>query len=291
MSQQTGKNDAGQDTAQGGGYPAWLYSYAATVEDGVAGLSSVTERDIETFHERGYLVIHDAFSQAETQAGLQGLADLIDGKNPDFEGVQFENVVLDKLENLSSEERQNAVRKLFYFIEYDERLKALAFHPDLLGVLKRIIGETELNMFQDMALLKPPRVGREKPWHQDMAYFDVPLETTIVGAWLALDEATPDNGCMMVIPGSHKQGAVIHFKKRDWQICDTDVYNDGAVAVPLKPGSLLLFHGLIHHGTPANLSRHKRRALQFHYRGTSVRTTSEAERLATFGSEGKDVSC
>lgn len=291
MSQQVTQNDSAKDSAQGGNYPAWLYRYATEVMQGVDGLSNVTDEAIQTFHERGYLVIHDAFSQEETRAGLKGLVDLIDGKNPDFKGVQFENAVLDKLESLSSEEKQSAVRKLFDYVEYDERLKALAFHPDLLNVLGRIIGEKELNMFQDMALLKPPLVGREKPWHQDMAYFDLPLDTTVVGVWLALDEATPENGCMMVIPGSHKQGAVIHFKKRDWQICDTDVYNDGAVAVPLEPGSLLFFHGLIHHGTPANLSPHRRRALQFHYRGASVKTTSEAERLATFGSEGKNVSC
>ena len=56
-----------------------------------------------------------------------------------------------------------------------------------------------------MALLKPPR-GREKPWHQDHAYFNLPLDTPIVGVWIALDEATPENGCMHVIPGSHREG-------------------------------------------------------------------------------------
>ena len=291
MSTQQGENLQEVDSAKGGHYPEWLYTYAATVDTGVAGLNNVSQEDIWTFHDRGYLVIDDAFSYEQTQQGLAGLIDLIDGKNPEFKGVQFEKASQDKLEQLSSEARQNAVRKLFYFVDYDERLKALAYHNELLEVLSRIIGEKDLNMFQDMALLKPPLVGREKPWHQDMAYFDLPLDTTIVGVWLALDEARVENGCMMLIPGSHKHGAVIHFSKRDWQICDTDVYNDGAVAVPLKPGSILLFHGLIHHGTPANLSTYKRRALQFHYRAASVKPTSEEARLAAFGSEGKDVTC
>ena len=140
-------------------------------------------------------------------------------------------------------------------------------------------------------MIKPPRIGREKPWHQDMAYFNLPLDTTVVGAWIALDEATVDNGCMMLIPGSHKHGAVIHFHRRDWQICDSEVMNDSAVAVPLEPGSCLLFHGLIHHGSPANRSDKRRRAVQFHYRAASVQTTSDEERLARFGSEGKDVFC
>lgn len=272
-------------------YPIWLYQYAAEVRQGIQGLAAVTDDDIQSFHDRGYLVIHDAFTQAETQAGLQGLIDLISGANPKFEGFQIESAVKDKLNDLALEERQDAIRKLSYFVEYDQRLKALAFHPPLLNVLARIIGEDPLNMFQDMALLKPPRIGGEKPWHQDMAYFNVPLDCTVVGVWIALDEATPENGCMMVIPGSHKQGAVPHFKRRDWQICDTDIYNDGAVAVPLKSGSILLFHGLIHHGTPANRSIHRRRAVQFHYRANSIPATPDEDRLAIFGSEGKGVTC
>jgi phytanoyl-CoA hydroxylase len=279
------------DPDQGGAYPDWLYNYAALATEGVAGLAAVSDTEVAQFQERGYLVIHDAFSPPQVQAGLAGLVDLIAGRNPHYRQLQFENAVRDKLPTMTDEERQDAVRKLFYFVEDEPRLKALAFHPPLLAVLRRIIGAAELVMFQDMALIKPPWIGREKPWHQDLAYFNLPLDTTVVGVWLALDEATVDNGCMMVIPGSHKQGAVIHFRRRDWQICDTDVHLDGAVAVPLRPGSCLLFHGLIHHGTPANRSAKRRRAVQFHYRAAGVVSTSEAERMAHFGSEGKGVSC
>ena len=272
-------------------YPDWLYQYAAEVHDGINGLDTVTAADVQTFHERGYLVVHNAFSPDEIESGLQGLVDLIAGKNPDFDGFHFEESVRDKIADLNTAERQDSIRKLAWYVEYEPRLHALAYHQKLLNVLTRIIGEEDITMFQDMALIKPPRIGREKPWHQDMAYFNVPIDTTVVGVWIALDEATPENGCMMVIPGSHKKGAMLHFQKRDWQICDTDVYNDGAVAVPLKPCSLLFFHGLIHHGTPANLSDHRRRAVQFHYRASSVQQTSQAERLALFGSEGTDVTC
>ena len=108
-------------------------------------------------------------------------------------------------------------------------------------------------MSQDMALIKPPLVGSEKPWHQDQAYFNIPQGQTVVGVWIALDEAVPENGCMYIIPGSHTEGPVIHFKRRDWQICDTTVAMT-AIAVPLKPGGALLFHCLLHHGTPPSRS-------------------------------------
>ena len=77
-------------------------------------------------------------------------------------------------------------------------------------------------LFQEMALLKPPK-GREKPWHQDCAYFNYPLGTTIIGVWIALDHADANNGCLHILPGTHREGPVNHFKRRDWQICDTDV--------------------------------------------------------------------
>jgi phytanoyl-CoA hydroxylase len=54
---------------------------------------------------------------------------------------------------------------------------------------------------------------------------------------------------------------------------------------------VLLFDGLIHHGTPANRTNLRRRAVQFHYTGRNAIWTSQEARLAIFGPEGKDVTC
>jgi phytanoyl-CoA hydroxylase len=238
----------------------------------------------------GYLVINDAFSEREVSSALNGLLDLIDGAQPDFQGIQFEARAVDLLPTLEREQKQDVVRKLMDFVRFDERLAAISSNPSLLGVLERIMGEPP-DLFQDQALLKPPLIGREKPWHQDNAFFSLPADAMIVGAWIALDEAVPENGCMHIIPGTHRAGPVPHFQRRDWQLCDTDVAVSEVVAVPLKPGSCLLFHGLIHHGTPPSRSPNRRRALQLHYKPASVGRTSEDERLAVFGADGKDVTC
>ncbi len=279
------------DTDQGGDYPEWLYSYATVQQEGVAGLDEVTDADVARFHEQGYLLIRNAFTQEEVADGLQGLLDLIAGKRTDFTGLQFESAVADRIDELSLAERQDAVRKLMWFVSYDERLKALAAHPKLLAVLRRIIGSDDLTMFQDMGLIKPPRIGREKPWHQDMAYFNVPIDTVVAGVWLAFDPVDVDNGCMMMQPGSHRQGPHVHFRRRDWQICDAEVARDAAVAIPMEPGDALIFHGLIHHGTPANRTDRRRRAVQYHYRPAATEDVGQAYRLSFFGSEGKDVEC
>jgi phytanoyl-CoA hydroxylase len=100
-----------------------------------------------------------------------------------------------------------------------------------------------------------------------------------------------ENGCMQIMPGRHKEGPKIHFQKRDWQICDNQMLGQKSVAAPLKPGGLLLFDGLMPHGTPHNSSPNRRRALQYHYAPENIVKCSTDERLKHFGSEGKNVTC
>ncbi len=279
-----------------------------TVANGVpGGLDALTEAHIAQYHTQGYLVVQDAFTADQVQQALAGLTHLIGGGAPEFRGIQFEAAALDKLDTLSAEQRQDAVRKLMWFCAFDARLDALAHHPKLLEVVNRLLerysdfaktpaddeNKTSTSMpilFQDQALLKPPRLGREKPWHQDKAYFNMDKREPVVGVWVALDEATLDNGCMHLLPELGRE-PIVHFQRRDWQVCDTLVLGKQCVAVPLKPGSLLLFDGLLVHGTPHNNSNQRRRAVQFHYHAARFPKVSNEARMAVFGEEGKDVAC
>ena len=273
----------------GGDEIMYLYDAGETLS-GVPGFAAVGSAEIAQFQELGYLVVEDAFTPEEVDAAQQGIIDLIAGRRDGYRGLQFEASARELLPTLSAEEKQDHVRKLSSFVEYDAALKALAEHPQLLAVLEQMMGEPP-ELFQDIALLKPPLVGREKPWHQDNAFFNIPPRTPVIGVWIALDEALIENGCMHIIPGSQNEGPVIHWKRRDWQICDTDVQTARVVAVPLRPGSLLFFHGLLHHGTPPSRSTRRRRAVQYHYKPTSVARISGEEHRGIFGSEGKDVQC
>lgn len=278
------------DDGLSGEFPQGLYDSTGIVT-GVDGFDAVTDAHVARFHEQGYLIVENAFTAQEVQIALDGLFHLLSGAVEEFDGVQYERASAGvAIEDMSVEEKQDYVRKFMSFVDYDERLNELAHHPLLLALVERLIGEVPV-LFQSMALLKPPRLGRDKPWHQDAAYFQIELDAKVVGCWIALDEATIENGCMVIAPGSHLNGPVVHFRRRDWQICDTDVDNSGAVAVPLKPGGLLIFQSLLHHGTPPNDSGLRRRALQFHYRPQSAPLTSQEERLAIFGGEGLGAKC
>jgi phytanoyl-CoA hydroxylase len=289
-----------------------LYDYTALVE-GIAGLDAVDDAQVARYHQQGVIAVHDAFSPTEVQDALDGLTDLIAGKVPAFTNIQFRGDVRDRLEQLTLEERINAVRRLLYFAEYDARLLSIAQHPKLLAAVEKLLGAPP-KLFQSMALIKPPR-GREKPWHQDHAYFELPLDVRVVGVWIALDEAGIENGCMRFLPGWHRvetgrQGdgetgrasamrevhvgekwrpLWPHYLLRDLQICDREMEGLQAhrSAAPLQPGGLVLFDSYIPHGTPSNCTTQRRRALQFHYTAADVPKITAEERVALWlGAEG-----
>ena len=176
---------------------------------------------------------------------------------------------------------------LFHFFAHE--------HPKIQGVMSAILGANPI-LFQDMALVKPPFIGSEKPWHQDDAYFAVTPLDMVCGIWIALDEATAENGCMHVLPGGHLQGPQKHFHDRDCEIMpdrlEKSEASARAVAVPLPPGGAVFFSGLLPHQTPPNQSPQRRRALQLHYRGAATVSVSREEYDRIFcEADGTPASC
>lgn len=277
------------DSEAGGEYDPALYSASAKAEV-IDSLGSVTEAGVKRYWAEGYLAVANVFDEGMVAAALAGMEHLIHGNVPAFKGLSYEQGARDKIATATPAQRYDLVRKMMNFVDHDERLNAMAEFSPLKSFLARLIGE-DVVLYQNQALIKPPHGGREKPWHQDHAYFNVPLEKRVIGVWIALDPVGVENGCMHVLPGSHKE-PVIHFRRRDWQICDTDILGQQAVAVELQPGDMLVFDSLLAHGTPANNSDKRRRALQFHYRPASADVQWPAsERMAVFGEEGKNVQC
>ncbi len=168
---------------------------------------------------------------------------------------------------LSPEDREFTIRKYMDFCDGAPALQAAAFGRRLHVILDQLLGQGRV-LFQEMALVKPPRHGSEKPWHQDAAYFRIKDPGLVVGVWIALDEASRANGCMELVAGSHLGGGVPHVHENDFNLCRIapgKVDTDARVAVEMAPGDALIFHSLIHHYTAANTSNMRRRAIQFHY--------------------------
>lgn len=255
-------------------------------------VEKLTEADLAFYREQGYLAMEGLFTGEEVESYKAALADVIHGRTIADKKLYLQEEPYYK--EGGADERPDdpelRVRKVFYFVQIEPRLAAAAAQPRLLKLLDQLI-EPDHRMVQDMALLKPPFHGSEKPWHQDTAYFDWTPLGGIIGVWIALDEATVANGCMQVIPGTQLLGPTPHYHVRDCQIADERVNVGDVVVVPLKPGGALFFSGLIHHGTPPNVSGDRRRALQFHYAAANCRNMTFKEHAELFTEGGAYAGC
>ena len=296
-------------------HPPELYRFDG-IDEGVDASTAGSAAGLRRYREDGFLMVRGLLPQDELAAARRELERMARADRPDcgmiwFAGALREHLALDPsadraldgtttaagfvqgqeggLPALDPELRARFVRKFMSFVGTAPALTALARHERVRSFVRRAV-EAEPELFHDMALVKPAR-GREKPWHQDHAYFNVAMGTPIVGVWIPMGRVTPENGCMHMLRGGHKPGARPHFKRRDWQICDTDVDETDRVAVPMAPGDVLFFDGLIPHGTPVNHTDEFRWAVQFHYRPAGAVLPDDGARLAQFGSEGRDVTC
>lgn len=143
-------------------------------------------------------------------------------------------------------------------------------HPALDAVLRALIG-LDIKSMQSMLFVKPP--GKPgQAWHQD-EHFIPTRDRSLCGAWIALDDATIENGCLWVHPGSHKPGilyrAAPHGDSRfdaSPECQDTPYPREGGVAVEVKAGDVVFFHGyLLHRSLPNRSADKTRRALVVHY--------------------------
>jgi len=244
--------------------------------------------ELEFAKKAAVVTNNKSFNEATGESLIRTDADgQIEKKKPKSPSVQLSKP-RDQLH--TPEERELATRKVWNFVDFEPKLNEMATHPKLLRVVELLLGAKPL-LVDDAALLKPPHSGQEKPWHQDMAYRGLDYDRRIIGVWIALDEADAENGCMHVIPRSHMYGAIPHYSVRDWQICDTNVNVESDAIVPLKPGGVLFFHGMTHHGTPNNFSAKRRRAVQFHYAPMGARLMTPQEYRRMFTNEISNAQC
>lgn len=112
-----------------------LYARRAIVQGIAGGFDAVTGAHVQQYRELGFLSIEDAFTPDEVRDGLAGLLHLIGGGNPEFKSTQFEAKAATMLDTLSIEQKQDAVRKLMWFTEFEPRLKALSHHAKLVALV------------------------------------------------------------------------------------------------------------------------------------------------------------
>ena len=226
----------------------------------------LSDAEIAQYRRDGWVVLKGLLGPGSVAACKQALGGLASGAIARRETtLMFETGFEDAAQ--TPERCADFIRKYMDFTEDAPALKAAAHSRRLHLVLDQLLGQGRL-LFQEMALVKPPRIGSEKPWHQDASYFRLTDPSLIVGVWIALDAALPMNGCMELVPGTHLEGGVPHVHENDFNRCRIvpgKLRAGERVPISMAPGDALVFHALLHHYTAPNTSDLRRRAIQFHY--------------------------
>jgi ectoine hydroxylase-related dioxygenase (phytanoyl-CoA dioxygenase family) len=126
---------------------------------------------------------------------------------------------------------------------------------------------------QSMLFVKPPGFPGQA-WHQDERFIPT-RDRSLIGAWIALDDATDANGCLRVVPGSHRRGLIYpfraHGKPDEFDPTEESYGFDGdEVIVEVEAGSVVFFNGYMLHRSMRNRSDGYRRALVNHYCSAST---------------------
>jgi ectoine hydroxylase-related dioxygenase (phytanoyl-CoA dioxygenase family) len=179
------------------------------------------------------------------------------------------------------------VRVIEPFHHLDERIDRLIDDPRLVDPIRGLLGEVEISLFTDKLNLKRPGEGSRFRWHQDSPYWAHfhPDVERLPNAMISIDDATEVNGCLRVIPGSHRDGMLpgLEGEGRLGPLFTDPAHFDESLQVPviLSAGSLLFFSPSIVHGSEPNNSTERRRALIFTYqRGAGRMFKVDAKRLA-----------
>jgi ectoine hydroxylase-related dioxygenase (phytanoyl-CoA dioxygenase family) len=149
---------------------------------------------------------------------------------------------------------------------------SLARDPRILDVVEELIGPN-IQLYYSMMMMKPPKHGFRSPWHQDFAFFAHTRAATLA-VQIYLDDSTLENGCIHVVPGSHKLGLLNHFADGEFtQIVqgDTHEFDERAVPLPTRAGGIAVWHGMTLHSSAPNRSDHPRRAIVFQYKDPTAR--------------------
>jgi hypothetical protein len=230
--------------------------------------AAVTDAQVRHFVEEGFLVMPGLVTPAEIERLKQDTTALARGKYP-----------CKSLQPMPAELSDQQVQERLLCIHQPHHvspvMREYTAHPGICGVLSRIVGahlphwDGSVKCMQSMLFIKPP--GKQgQAWHQDELYIPT-RDRSLCGAWIAIDDADRRNGCLSVIPRSHRTGYLWpqddHGKPEEFDSSQESQGIDDSTEqlVEVKSGSVVFFNGYLLHRSKKNRSEVYRRALVNHY--------------------------
>ena len=215
-------------------------------------LRSLSASELQTYDERGFVIIDDAFPPEDVTA----IDDEIERMMPEHGDTQ-----------------EHRPGWIFQLGLRSELLGTFARDERILSLIEDIV-QPGIAIHSAKLVSKMPNTDIVCHWHQDEAFYTRPddpksFSQTRMSIWVPLQDANEANGCMWVVPGSHRWG-LQDYEVMDYGACvrkltPEEYANEHAIPVPLPAGSALLFHGLLWHHSKGNQTGRVRRAFIVSY--------------------------
>jgi chlorinating enzyme len=237
----------------------------------------LTGDEVEQYHERGYVKNLSVFDAEGAKALQEGFVSRIENVPKDVDIYRVNN--------------WHKASRWFY---------DLAQTPAILDYVEDILG-SDFFLWACAFFVKFPRDEIKTPWHQDAKYWPLEPRTTVT-AWVAVFNSTPENGCMRVIPGSHRWGDLEHGDIADapawdadketraekraskyslWQQVDPNAFDESdAVDIDLKAGEISLHDDDLLHSSGGNPTDGMRAGVTLRY--CPIEVKADLEKWPTF---------
>lgn len=229
-------------------------------------MSLISNSQVDQFRERGYFVTEPVFDQSQ-----------LDGVTSEFNRLWSD--FIQEAERNGDAAGVEIARYRPFIGQVHSRSPVLAeFVKSLIYVeaCARLIGP-DADLYYNQAVIKPPEKGRHFGWHQDSGYtITEPLE--YVTCWTAISRSFVENGCIWVLPGSHKAGVRPHGHNDQDHSWDAKVEDEtGAIPVEMQAGQVAIFSSLLLHKSGPNTSSEPRLGYvpQYHVPGAVLTKTAE----------------
>lgn len=215
----------------------------------------LSEHEIAQYHEHGFVVPQFRLA-ADRVARLRDALERVIAANPDKRPEQLVSI------HIAGRNSEGVVG--------DDEFMVTCRDAAILDIVSQLIGP-DIVLWGCQAFCKPPGDGMQVPWHQDGHYWPIkPLATCTL--WIAIDDSLVDNGCLRVIPGSHRSGQLVRHRKEDrtdlvlnQRVVEEDFDEAAAVDVELEAGQMSLHDVYLIHGSNANRSARRRAGLAVRY--------------------------
>jgi ectoine hydroxylase-related dioxygenase (phytanoyl-CoA dioxygenase family) len=219
----------------------------------------ITEDQARSYDELGYFVLADALT-AEQVDEVMAAIDPIEAYREEALRAQPNGTFFIA--------RADEITFTTHLVLRSDTLRRFTASPLFANLCADLIGP-DVRLYWDQAVYKKPDTEAPFPWHQDNGYAFVEPQQYLT-CWIALTDATVENGCPWVVPRLHRRGTLAHRYSDIGFVCLTDPAD--AVAVPVRRGSMVVFSSLTPHSTGPNSTDGVRKAyiVQFAPAGASV---------------------